>query len=124
MTALIVIASILLGFYLIGCIRPHVIISMKKYMNIYVKVFFIKFRVSTSQKFDPPDEELDLPKKKKKPKKPKPKKPKEKKEKPKKDKKACLISLAKARKVCYTTRVCQRGTLCFPVFKRIQPWRL
>lgn len=73
MTALTVIASVLLGFYLIGCIRPHVIISMKKYMNIYVKVFFIKIRVSTNQKFDPPDEELDLPKKKKKPKKPKPK---------------------------------------------------
>ena len=88
MKTLTVIAFILLGFYLIGCIRPHVIISMKKYMNIYVKVFFIKFRVSTSQKFDPPDEELDLPKKKvkpKKPKKPKEKKPKEKK--PKKDKK-------------------------------------
>ena len=83
MKTLTVIAFILLGFYLIGCIRPHVIISMKKYMNIYVKVFFIKFRVSTSQKFDPPDEELDLPKKKVKPK--KPKKPKEKK--PKKDKK-------------------------------------
>ena len=77
MKTLTVIAFILLGFYLIGCIRPHVIISMKKYMNIYVKVFFIKFRVSTSQKFDPPDEELDLPKKKVKPK--KPKKPKEKK---------------------------------------------
>lgn len=87
MKTLTVIAFILLGFYLIGCIRPHVIISMKKYMNIYVKVFFIKIRVSTSQKFDPPDEELDLPKKKKKEKKPaKPKKPKEKKPKVKKDK--------------------------------------
>ncbi len=85
MSAIIVIACILLGFYLIGCIRPHVIISMHKYMNIYVKVFFIKVRVSTSQKFDPPDEELDLPKKQKKPKKPKPKKPK--KPKVKKDKK-------------------------------------
>ena len=92
-----VFAFIILGFYLIGCIRPHVIISMKKYMNIYVKIFFIKFRVSTSQKFEPPDEELlDLPKKKKKPEKPKkPAKPKptkeekeaKKKEKPKKDKK-------------------------------------
>lgn len=88
MKTLTVIAFILLGFYLIGCIRPHVIISMKKYMNIYVKVFFIKFRVSTSQKFDPPDEELDLPKKKKKEKKPaKPKPKKEKKPKVKKDKK-------------------------------------
>ena len=89
MKTLTVFAFIILGFYLIGCIRPHVIISMKKYMNIYVKIFFIKFRVSTSQKFDPPDEELDLPKKKKKPKKPKkPKPPKEKKpKKPKKDKK-------------------------------------
>ena len=87
MKTLTVIAFILLGFYLIGCIRPHVIISMKKYMNIYVKVFFIKIRVSTSQKFDPPDEELDLPKKKKKEKKQaKPKKPKEKKPKVKKDK--------------------------------------
>ncbi len=85
MSAIIVIACILLGFYLVGCIRPHVIISMHKYMNIYVKVFFIKVRVSTSQKFDPPDEELDLPKKKKKPKKKKPKK--EKKPKVKKDKK-------------------------------------
>lgn len=85
MSAIIVIACILLGFYLIGCIRPHVIISMHKYMNIYVKVFFIKVRVSTSQKFDPPDEELDLPVKKKKPKKQKPKKPK--KPKVKKDKK-------------------------------------
>ncbi len=86
MNAIIVIACILLGFYLIGCIRPHVIISMHKYMNIYVKVFFIKVRVSTSQKFDPPDEELDLPVKKKKPKKKKEKKPK--KPKVKKDKKA------------------------------------
>ncbi len=86
MNAIIVIACILLGFYLIGCIRPHVIISMHKYMNIYVKVFFIKVRVSTSQKFDPPDEELDLPKKTKKPKKKKEKKPK--KPKVKKDKKA------------------------------------
>lgn len=93
MKTLTVFALIILGFYLVGCIRPHVIISMKKYMNIYVKIFFIKFRVSTSQKFDPPDEELDLPKKKKKP--PKPKKPKpskeeleaKKKKKPKKDKK-------------------------------------
>lgn len=85
MKSLIVFAMILLGFYLVGCIRPHVIISIKKYMNIYVKVFFIKVRVSTSQKFDPPDEELDLPKKKKKPKKKKPKKPK--KPKVKKDKK-------------------------------------
>ncbi|MBQ7291252.1 MAG: hypothetical protein IJW76_06000 [Clostridia bacterium] len=85
MSAIIVIACIFLGFYLIGCIRPHVIISMHKYMNIYVKVFFIKVRVSTSQKFDPPDEELDLPKKQKKPKKPKPKKTK--KPKVKKDKK-------------------------------------
>ncbi|MBQ8403892.1 MAG: hypothetical protein IJX55_05655 [Clostridia bacterium] len=85
MSAIIVIACILLGFYLIGCIRPHVIISMHKYMNIYVKLFFIKVRVSTSQKFDPPDEELDLPVKKKKPKKQKPKKPK--KPKVKKDKK-------------------------------------
>ncbi len=93
MKTLTVFAFILLGFYLVGCIRPHVIISMKKYMNIYVKIFFIKFRVSTSQKFDPPDEELDLPKKKKKPQKPaKPKPTKEEKEekkknKPKKDKK-------------------------------------
>ncbi len=86
MNAIIVIACILLGFYLIGCIRPHVIISMHKYMNIYVRVFFIKVRVSTSQKFDPPDEELDLPKKTKKPKKKKEKKPK--KPKVKKDKKA------------------------------------
>ncbi len=86
MNAIIVIACILLGFYLIGCIRPHVIISMHKYMNIYVKVFFIKVRVSTSQKFAPPDEELDLPKKTKKPKKKKEKKPK--KPKVKKDKKA------------------------------------
>ena len=66
MKTLTVFAFIILGFYLIGCIRPHVIISMKKYMDIYVKIFFIKFRVSTSRKFDPPDEELDLPKKKKK----------------------------------------------------------
>jgi hypothetical protein len=96
MKTLTVFAFIILGFYLIGCIRPHVIISMKKYMNIYVKIFFIKFRVSTSQKFDPPDEELlDLPKKKKKEKPQKPKKPKptkeekeeKKKKKPKKDKK-------------------------------------
>ncbi len=90
MKTLTVFAFIFLGFYLIGCIRPHVIISMKKYMNIYVKIFFIKFRVSTSQKFAPPDEELDLPKKKskpKKPKKPKPEKKKEKTKKPKKDKK-------------------------------------
>ena len=91
MKTLTVFAFIFLGFYLIGCIRPHVIISMKKYMNIYVKIFFIKFRVSTSQKFTPPDEELDLPKKKTKPKKPKePKKPKpekKKEKKPKKDKK-------------------------------------
>lgn len=90
MKTLTIFAFIILGFYLIGCIRPHVIISMKKYMNIYVKIFFIKFRVSTSQKFDPPDEELDLPKKKKK--KPPEHKPKkadveEKKEKPKKNKK-------------------------------------
>jgi hypothetical protein len=93
MKTLTVFAFIILGFYLIGCIRPHVIISMKKYMDIYVKIFFIKFRVSTSRKFDPPDEELDLPKKKKKPEKPpKPKPTKEekaekKKKKPKKDKK-------------------------------------
>ena len=90
MKTLTVFAFIILGFYLIGCIRPHVIISMKKYMNVYVKIFFIKFRVSTSQKFDPPDEELDLPKKKKKEKPPehKPKKAEgEKKEKPKKPKK-------------------------------------
>lgn len=95
MKTLTVFAFIILGFYLIGCIRPHVIISMKKYMNVYVKIFFIKFRVSTSQKFDPPDEELDLPKKKKKEKPPKPEKPKptkeekeeKKKKKPKKDKK-------------------------------------
>ena len=86
MKTLIVFAFIILGFYLIGCIRPHVIISMKKYMDIYVKIFFIKFRVSTSRKFDPPDEELDLPKKKKKPKKTK-KPKKEKPKKPKKDKK-------------------------------------
>jgi len=85
MKTLTVFAFILLGFYLIGCIRPHVIISMKKYMNIYVKIFFIKFRVSTSQKFDPPDEELDLPKKKKK--KPPEHKPKKAEEKEKKDKK-------------------------------------
>ena len=95
MKTLTVFAFIILGFYLIGCIRPHMIISMKKYMNVYVKIFFIKFRVSTSQKFDPPDEELDLPKKKKKEKPPKPEKPKptkeekeeKKKKKPKKDKK-------------------------------------
>ena len=85
MSAVITISCIFLGFYLIGCIRPHVIISMHKYMNIYVKLFFFKVRVSTSQKFDPPDEELDLPKKQKKPKKKKPKKPK--KPKVKKDKK-------------------------------------
>ena len=93
MKTLTVFALIILGFYLVGCIRPHVIISMKKYMDIYVKIFFVKFRVSTSRKFDPPDEELDLPKKKKKPKKPKKPKPAKeeqedkKKKKPKKDKK-------------------------------------
>ena len=39
MKTLTVFAFIILGFYLIGCIRPHVIISMKKYMNVYVKIF-------------------------------------------------------------------------------------
>lgn len=82
MSEIITVCTIIFCFFLIGCIRPHVIISMKKYMDIYVKVLFVKFRVSTSRKYDPPDEELDLPKKKKPVKKKKPKK-----EKPKKEKK-------------------------------------
>ena len=77
MKTLTVFALIFLGFYLIGCIRAHVIISIKKYMDIYVKVFFLKIRVASSNKPPPPDEELDLPTKK----------PKEKPEKENKEKK-------------------------------------
>ena len=89
MKLLTVFAFIFLGFYLIGCIRAHVIISVKKYLEIYVKVFFMKIRVSTSHKPLPPDEELDLPVKK----------PKEKKEpKEKKDKSLSKENKEKAKK--------------------------
>ncbi|MBQ8448458.1 MAG: hypothetical protein IJX27_05965 [Clostridia bacterium] len=89
MKTITVFAFIFLGFYLFGCIRPHVIISIQKYMEIYVKIFFLKIHVASSNKPPPPDEELDLPTKKGKEKKEKKEKPKkEKKEKKQKDGKA------------------------------------
>lgn len=95
MKTLTVFVFIILGFYLIGCIRPHVIISVKKYMNIYVKIFFLKLHVASSYKPPPPDEELDLPTKKPKEKKEK-KSPKEKLD--KKEKKAKKEKLKKTKK--------------------------
>ena len=74
MTALIIICSVLLLFFLIGQIRPHVILRAKENFEVYIKVLFIKKRVFTTKKMDPPDPELDLPRKKKKPKKEKKKK--------------------------------------------------
>ncbi len=78
MTALIVIGSVLLLFFLIGCIRPHIFIRVKEDLEVRVKVLFINRRVFTTKKTEPPDPELDLPQKKKKPKKKKQKKKKSK----------------------------------------------
>lgn len=74
MTALIIICSVLLLLFLIGQIRPHVILRAKENFDVYIKVLFIRKRVFTTKKIEPPDPELDLPRKKKKPKKEKKKK--------------------------------------------------
>lgn len=78
MTALIVICSVLLLFFLIGCIRPHIFIRVKEDLEVRIKVLFINKRVFTTKKTEPPDPELDLPQKQKKPKKKKQKKKKSK----------------------------------------------
>lgn len=83
MTALIVICSVLLLFFLIGRIRPHIRLRAREHFDVYIKVLFINKRVFTTKKAEPPDPELDLPQKKKKPKKKKKKKKSKDKNKPK-----------------------------------------
>ncbi len=78
MTALIVICSVLLLFFLIGRIRPHIRLRARESFDVYIKVLFINKRVFTTKKAEPPDPELDLPQKKKKPKRKKKKKKKSK----------------------------------------------
>ena len=86
MTAAVVICSVILVFFPIGCIRAHVFLHVRENFDVYVKVLFIKIKVFTTKKVEPPDPELDLPPKKaKKKKQKKAKKPEKKKEKKSKD---------------------------------------
>lgn len=118
MTAAIVICSIILVFFLIGCIRAHVFLRVKDDLDVFVKVLFINIKVFSTKKMDPPDPELDLPPKKAKPKKKKKQKPKNK---PKKDKKSSKEDKPKT-KIALTDILDLVKKLLATIFKRLKKY--
>lgn len=116
MTAAAIICSIIVIFFLIGCIRAHVFLKVKEDLDVYVKVLFINIKVFSTKKKDPSDPELDLPSKKAKSK--KKKKPKDK---PKKDKKSSKKDKPKT-KIALTDILDLVKKLLATIFKRLKKY--